>query len=326
MIQAFNQIFPNAEHRFCVRHLLSNFKNAGFRGQAFKSALWNCARATTVNDFGRKMKRLRDIDETDASWFDDKPPQHWSKSHFGCNSSCDMLLNNGCESFNSSILEARDRPIVSMCEWIFEYLMKRMQINRNRVVMRWKCVLCPKIQKVIDQNCEKMGDCIPIKAGDSHYQISCYDGIRYTVDLENRTCGCRRWDLSGIPCKHALCAISYEGHDYYKYTHNCYTVDNYKTVYGQVIFPINGRHEWRKSDLIPMLPPNFGRPAGRPKKARRRERDEPELKQKKKSRGKTKENSHGMRRQQKTVKCGLCGVAGHNKRACTRGITISNVT
>ncbi|XP_073152078.1 uncharacterized protein [Henckelia pumila] len=39
LIQAFNEIFPNADHRFCVRHLHSNLKNAGFRGQAFKCAL-----------------------------------------------------------------------------------------------------------------------------------------------------------------------------------------------------------------------------------------------------------------------------------------------
>lgn len=98
LIQAFSRVFPNAEHRFCVRNLHSNLKNAGFRGQAFKSSLWNCARATTVNDFSRKMIEMRELNENAADWFTDKPPHQWSQLHFTDNCRCDvlMLLNNGC--------------------------------------------------------------------------------------------------------------------------------------------------------------------------------------------------------------------------------------
>ncbi|XP_073132219.1 uncharacterized protein [Henckelia pumila] len=39
LIQAFNEVFPRAEHKYCARHLHGNFKTAGFRGEAFKNAL-----------------------------------------------------------------------------------------------------------------------------------------------------------------------------------------------------------------------------------------------------------------------------------------------
>ncbi|XP_073133760.1 uncharacterized protein [Henckelia pumila] len=107
LIQACNEVFSRADHRFCVRHLNGNFKAAGFRGQAFKIALWNCATATMVMEFGRKMKELRDLNERAAEWIADKPPHQWSRSHITDNCKCDMLLNNGCESFNNSILDAR---------------------------------------------------------------------------------------------------------------------------------------------------------------------------------------------------------------------------
>ncbi|KAI3458672.1 hypothetical protein Pfo_015335 [Paulownia fortunei] len=176
LIQAFEEVFPNSAHRFCVKHMHSNFKNIGFRGQAFKSALWNAAKATTVNEFRRKMKEIRDLYESAA------------ESHFTDYYRYDMLLNSGCESLNSNILDAMDKPIVSMCEWIMEYLTQMMQINRDRAQ-------------------QKLGDCIPIKADDYHYQISYFDGTKYSVNLNQGTCGCRKWDLSGILCKHALSAI-----------------------------------------------------------------------------------------------------------------------
>ncbi|XP_012836375.1 PREDICTED: uncharacterized protein LOC105957010 [Erythranthe guttata] len=152
-------------------------------GQAFKSILWKAARATTVNEFSRNMEEMNELDENAFQWLNDKPPQNWSRSHFNTHPRCDMLLNNGCESFNSSILEAREKPIVSMLEWIMEYLMTKLQKNRDRAEKKWSGDLCPKIKKRIHNNIEKLGDCIPIKADDYHYQISCFDGNQYNVDL-----------------------------------------------------------------------------------------------------------------------------------------------
>ncbi|KAI3469867.1 hypothetical protein Pfo_026530 [Paulownia fortunei] len=106
LIQAFEEVFSNSDNRFCVRNMHPNFKNDGFRGQAFKSALWNGARASTVNELRRRIKKIRDLDESADE----------CRSHFTDYCRCDMLLNNGCESFNNNILDARDKLIVSICE------------------------------------------------------------------------------------------------------------------------------------------------------------------------------------------------------------------
>ncbi|KAL0433472.1 UNVERIFIED_CONTAM: hypothetical protein Slati_2681500 [Sesamum latifolium] len=243
-------------------------------------------------------------------------------SHFSCYPRCDILLNNACESFNSNINEARDKLILSLLEWIMEYLMQRLQQNRDRAKKRWKRVLCPKIQKIIDRNIEKLRDCIPIKSNDKHYQISCFDASQYSVNLENAACGCRKWDLSGIPCKHAVSAIFCQGEDIEKYTHQCYRVEAYSMAYQHAIMPINGRSEWKKSDLIPPTPPNPVKKVGRPKKTRRMEPDEPVTKKKKKKPGPIiKEGAKKVKRQQTSVKCGKCGIQGHNARGCTSNAT-----
>ncbi|KAK8683942.1 hypothetical protein V6N13_039985 [Hibiscus sabdariffa] len=117
-IEEIGDLFPNAEHRTCVRHLYTNFKlNSGFQGKALKDALWKAARATYMKEFTDAMKEIRSISEDAFEWLQ-KDPSKWSKSHFGTNCKSDMLLNNFSESFNKMILESRDKPILTMMEMI----------------------------------------------------------------------------------------------------------------------------------------------------------------------------------------------------------------
>ncbi|KAL0458729.1 UNVERIFIED_CONTAM: hypothetical protein Slati_0500100 [Sesamum latifolium] len=94
LIPAVEAVMPTIEHRFCVRHLHNNFKTAGFRGQALKFALWKAAKATTVQDFTRRMVEMGALDEKAAAWFHDKSPTHWSRSHFSTHPKSDMLLRD----------------------------------------------------------------------------------------------------------------------------------------------------------------------------------------------------------------------------------------
>ncbi|XP_019189654.1 PREDICTED: uncharacterized protein LOC109184075 [Ipomoea nil] len=74
LIPAFEDVIPGATHRFCVRHLHGNMKQAGFTGKAIKDALWDAARSTSVNTFTAAMKKLHDIDAKAYEWLCDKQP------------------------------------------------------------------------------------------------------------------------------------------------------------------------------------------------------------------------------------------------------------
>ncbi|KAL0386262.1 UNVERIFIED_CONTAM: hypothetical protein Sradi_3020500 [Sesamum radiatum] len=84
----------------------------------------------------------------------------------------------------------------------------------------------------------------------------------------------------------AICSQSLEPEDF---VNPCYTVATFIEVYKHAILPVNGPKLWEKTGLIPPLPPNFGRGAGRPAKARRLESDEPANKGKKRTRGQRKQ-------------------------------------
>ncbi|KAL0451711.1 UNVERIFIED_CONTAM: hypothetical protein Slati_1149200 [Sesamum latifolium] len=193
LIPAFESIFPCCDNRFCVRHLHGNMKRAGFKGVAHKKLLWKAAMSTTLADFEQSMKELGTVDKNALEWLSDKSPVHWSRSHFNPYPKCDILLNNLCESFNSNILEAREKPILVMLEKIREWLMSRLQMNRDRAKEKWHGKLCPKIKRLLKKNIGLAAECIPIKADDLHFEVSCYDGSRYIVDLGQHTCSCRKW-------------------------------------------------------------------------------------------------------------------------------------
>ncbi|XP_073129211.1 uncharacterized protein [Henckelia pumila] len=119
-----NNIFPicyamveretkdNAEHRFCVRHLESNIKRDGFKSVAVKIAFWDAAKSTRIEEFQVHMAKLKDIDAKAYEWLSKKPGNKWSKAYFSTTPKSDILLNNMCESFNSFILDAREKPVI----------------------------------------------------------------------------------------------------------------------------------------------------------------------------------------------------------------------
>ncbi|KAK4388416.1 hypothetical protein Sango_2448200 [Sesamum angolense] len=127
-----------------------------------------------------------------------------------------------------------------------------------------------------------------------------------------RTCTCRIWQLSGIPCKHACSAIFNQNLQPEDMVHPYYNVDTYKQVYEHAILPISGQTLWNETGLVPPLPPNFGRGPGRPAGARNREPDEPNVKTTKKSCKKPIK----LQRQKVKHHCKICGEEGHNAKGC----------
>ncbi|KAL3522527.1 hypothetical protein ACH5RR_015361 [Cinchona calisaya] len=99
-------------------------------------------------------------------------------------------------------------------------------------------------------------------------------GEKFAVDLEKWVCDCRRWELTGIPCSHAVYCISLTGEEPESFVNQCYSKDAYVRVYESAIEPINGPNAWPNSKKDPIHAPKKLKLPGRPKKARRREPDE----------------------------------------------------
>ncbi|KAM1448285.1 hypothetical protein ACFXTO_007265 [Malus domestica] len=298
---AITALMPNAEHRHCVRHLHNNFKTAGHTGLALKQRLWAAARATTIPMWEAEMDKMLAQSKSAFDWFEDKPADNWSRSHFNTNAKCDILLNNLCESFNAAILEARDKPILTLLQRMHSYLMLRMARVRETI---WNHEVGPRIFEIVEKYKIESFLCIASYAGGGKYQVNHLHGGMYAVDLERHTCSCRKWDLCGIPCPHAITAMGKKEHNPLDYVHSCYKRPAYDRAYEGYISPMPGPKEWRKTGLVPIKPPLYHKQPGRPKTCRKKEANEIPKKA-------TKLRRYGI-----VINCNICGVDGHNSATC----------
>lgn len=69
-------MFPDSEHRFCVRHLYSNFQGH-FKGENLKDQLRACARSSTVERWNLNMDRMKALNKDAHAWLEKKAPKTW---------------------------------------------------------------------------------------------------------------------------------------------------------------------------------------------------------------------------------------------------------
>ncbi|WVZ11944.1 hypothetical protein V8G54_016474 [Vigna mungo] len=184
---------------------------------------------------------------------------------------------------------------------------KEWEKKDGEKAMTYPGVVMPRPRKRLDKEIEKSGNWIPTWAGAEKFEVTHgFTMDKFVVDLSNNSCSCYSWDLIGIPCRHAIAAITYKVQNPEDYVHVCYKKLAYVTCYVPEIVPINGQQMWPNSENTPLLlPPIYKIPPGRPKKLRRREADEPVSHTK-------------LSKKHAIMKCSSCKEFGYNVRSCRR--------
>jgi len=230
-------------------------------------------------------------------------PQHWSKAYFRLGTNCDSVDNNLCESFNKWIVEARFYPIITMLETIRKKVMVRIQEQRAKSE-RWMGRICPNILKKLNAYIKLSGYCHAISNGADKFEVRHWDH-RFTVDLQDRTCSCRYWQLSGLPCCHAISSIYFKTGSLENFIADCYSVDSFKLTYNYCLEPVEGQDSWPTSDRPKLKAPGYIKMPGRPKIERRREpHEQPKAKK--------------MSRVGTVIRCQKCKGVGHNRSSCKK--------
>jgi hypothetical protein len=213
-------------------------------------------------------------------------------------------MNNLSESFNATILVARDKPILTLFEWIINYLMNRTSSSAKKLE-NWPHRIMPMPQRRLEKEVSMTGHWQATWVINEEFQIAHeYNGQQFIVNIGKKSCTCNFWDLVGIPCRHAVAAICLSGKNPIDFVDDCYSKEKYAKCYGYAISAINGVDMWPKPrDGVPqetLLPPMYKRGPGRPRKLRIRQFDE-----------------DGVRRPRRGKKhCTRCGKPGHTVISC----------
>ena len=160
----------------------------------------------------------------------------------------------------------------------------------------WQGLICPKIRKKVNKISEWANTCYAILSGKGIFQVQDRDH-RFIVDIGLRTYECRRWDLTGIPCSHAISCLRHERIPIDSMVHDCYSSSKFLLAYTPKIMPCSDPITWEKVPRPDVLSPKYEKKVERPSKNRKKQPIEIKTNQG------TRLSRHGV-----TMTCSYCGV------------------
>ncbi|XP_022159271.1 uncharacterized protein LOC111025685 [Momordica charantia] len=299
--------FPTAFHGFCMRHLSESFRKE-FNNPMLVRLLWDAAYALTVIEFEAKVLEIEEISQDAAYWIRRIPPRLWATAYFE-GTRFGYLTANIIESLNTWISEASGLPIIQMMECIRRQLMTWFN-ERRETSMQWTSILVPTAERRVAEALERARTYQVLRANEAEFEVISHEGTNI-VDIRNRCCLCRGWQLYGLPCAHAVAALLSCRQNVHRFTESCFTVATYRKSYSQTIHPIPDKSLWKEISendadankaLVEVVinPPKSLKPPGRPRKRRVRAED----------RGRVK----------RVVHCSRCNQTGHFRTTCAAPI------
>ncbi|CAI9267628.1 unnamed protein product [Lactuca saligna] len=305
LVKAVKERVPAAEHRQCARNIYANFKKR-FKGEQYRKLFWAAAASTTQPKFEAEMNYIKTIDPLAYEHLMERDPKSWCRAFFEVDRACDAYENDISESFNSVVDLARKRPLLTMLEEIRIYAMERMYRMLLEGQSWGNLKICPSIRLKISKLKKQQRFWGVIISGVQKYEVRIgNDG--YAVDLNNNTCGCRSWQVSGIPCVHAVATISYLNRNAEDYVAPWFHTTMFLTCYNHTINPLNGSSMLPEAPYMKPLPPQKRRLRGRPTLKRKKDQSEMESKGKRR---------HIISKACSVNRCTICRERGHNRSTC----------
>ncbi|XP_045808989.1 uncharacterized protein LOC123903143 [Trifolium pratense] len=298
--------FPTAFHGFCMCHLSDSFRKE-FNNTMLVNLLWEAANALTIIEFETKVLEIEGISQDAAYWIQRVPPRLWATAYFE-GQRFGHSTANIVEALNSWILEASGLPIIQMTECIRRQLMTWFN-DRRETSLQWSSILVPSAERRVAEALECARTYQVLRANEAEFEVISPEGTNI-VDIRNRCCLCRGWQLYGLPCAHAVAALLSCRQNVHRFTESCFTVATYRKTYSQSIHPIPDKSVWKELSEgdanvsqvheVVINPPKSLRPPGRPRKKRVRAED----------RGRVK----------RLVHCSRCNQTGHFRTTCAAPI------
>ncbi|XP_070054682.1 uncharacterized protein [Nicotiana tomentosiformis] len=256
--------------------------------------------------FKDQLSKLGELNKDATKSLLKYPPQSWCRAYLDTFCKNQSVDNNLTESFNSWILEARQKPIIKMLEDIRLKVMN--MITKHEVeASTWSNEFSPKSLELYNEFMEITQMCKVNSNGEGGYKVS-EGSDKHCVNLSIKKCTCRAWDLTGIPCPHAIRVILHNRGDPLTEMHWWYIKEAFLLTYRYKLQPVRGEKFWKIDPSQAMEPPELVKLAGWPKVKRDRQKDEAVKRQ----------GVWSQSRKGRVMTCDKCGQPNHNARTCAQ--------
>ncbi|XP_056858366.1 uncharacterized protein LOC130507717 [Raphanus sativus] len=306
LLIAVDQELHKVEHRMCARHIYGNLKKSFPKSPQMKKLFWRIVESFNEPDYKANLKALKEYDNEVYEALMVRRPETCSRAFFRTSCTCEDALNNNSESYNSTLEKARSMPLVEMLETMRRQAMVRIDLRKVKSTNH-KGKFSEKVGKVIALETKYRKDCRIYPGSTGEFEVT-EGNNSYSVNMKKKTCSCRRWDLTGIPCRHALRVV----HDRKNYkTENLvsdwYLTETWRKQYSDSLKPVRGIKFWKATGESSLeAPPREKKSKGRKKKPQKRIKGINESPTKGKS----------VTRHSRVMHCSHCSMAGHYATSC----------
>ncbi|KAI8552166.1 hypothetical protein RHMOL_Rhmol06G0244400 [Rhododendron molle] len=296
------RVFPSGFHGYCLYHLKNNLRGRLTGGRnKYKERVIGlfslCAYAPNEMKFNEEMARLKKAggESRITNFLADLPYEHWANAFFPGQRYGEMW-SNLAECFNSWIEKERHLPITQLVDRVRIKLMEQM-CCRKQIAAKWRQVLCRTMDEALAIAFQESKAWEVKFSSPDVLEVLCNPSIK--VDIGRHSCTCTQWQLNGVPCVHAVCAIKKSGKSLNACVERYFHVECYREAYSRPIMPVPTLWKPEGASDAVILPPFSRKPPGRNKKKRIR--------------------SFGEK--VRPIKCTRCGKRGsHNRRNCKEAI------
>ncbi|XP_047310782.1 uncharacterized protein LOC124914310 isoform X2 [Impatiens glandulifera] len=295
--ESISEIFENGHHGYCLRHLAEKL-NEDMKGLSHEARrimvqdLYAAASAAKVEDFQSCTENIKSISSEAYNWVIQSELNQWANAFFA-GTRYNHLASDFGKLIYSWVSESHDFPITQLVD-ILRAKMMDLIYTRRTESSQWATKLTPTMEEKLRIEISRVHSLQVMLANGDKYEVH---GQRVEeVDISRWDCSCKGWQLTGIPCSHAIAVLDFLGKSPYDYCSSYLTVEIYFLAYAESINPVPNveRSEQNTEVAFTIVNPPTKRPPGKRK-----------LKQ-----------PGSLEFIKRQLQCSKCKGLGHNKKTC----------
>ncbi|KAJ6842092.1 uncharacterized protein M6B38_303355 [Iris pallida] len=269
--EAVPQVFENSSHSYCLHQLIDDFKielKKGPWSQHTKDTMLDdfvrAAQACTIEEFNVSIESIRNVSVDIAGWIMASKPENWSDALFK-GSRYDHFSSNIVEFFSSWIPVKSESSTLLIIDAIISKLIELMDARRE-TSNAWVSILTPSMEQKLEKEISKARKLNVLCSSDTVFEVR--GNTIYVVNIGEWQCTCRRWQISGLPCHHAIAVFNRVNRSVYDYCSRYFRTEYYHLAYSEQINPIPDIGSIDFNCGANFYPPIRRPPGGRPRRKR----------------------------------------------------------
>ncbi|XP_059302069.1 uncharacterized protein LOC132053999 [Lycium ferocissimum] len=296
---------PSTHHRFCIRHLKSNF-NKKFLNSDHEKLMWLAATEHQKKKYKMRIEQIKTMSPLAYLWLKSLPKDKWTW-HKNNGHRWGAMTTNVSESYNGLLKKAHGLPDTLMNRYTFKNLVDRF-VERSTLAdlliadkKFWPRIVEKKFDEYWERSL-KQTDMQQYNATELVFEILTFahegkGGNIHKVSAEGKKCSCGKWRNYHMPCSHAIKFCDIRGIQPKDYVSKYYSCRFYKQTYSENFSPLGDEAYWPPSPFSLIANTEYERTSRTRTTTRRR-------------------NEMDIAPVRMARKCSTCKQTGHNKNRC----------